>query len=186
MNPNNPDIIMRRQAGEHQLTSNTQPLADLTESQRLGLRDVLKDVKTAKAWSWELPVLLRDRCWLRLDRIRLSQLMRQLPPDGREEAPELVHYRLLMKEGIDPLLAQQTCWQELGMEDCQRALHAYWRSQEGTDHGWTSRRYRQLVSLYRSRIERGVTTVPMLILARRESAEQHQVHWITETAPVNR
>ena len=103
---------------EGSLTVNNQPLAGLTENQRLGLCEILLDVQQADAWSWELPVLLRDRCWLRLDRIRLSQLKSYLPPDGRDEAPELMHYRLLVTEGIDPLLAQQTCWQEFGTEDC--------------------------------------------------------------------
>ena len=74
---------------------NQQPLEGLTRTQQLGLRDVLLDVRNAGGWSWDLPVLLRDRCWLRLDRIRLSQLIRQLPPDGRDEAPELFHYRKL-------------------------------------------------------------------------------------------
>ena len=175
---------MEMQSGEGQVASNTQPLAGLTKTQRLGLRDVLLDVSKARAWSWELPVLLRDRCWLRLDRIRLSELMRYIPPDGRDEAPELMHYRKLMAQGIDPLLAQQSCWLEFGMEDCQRALHAYWQSHDKTNHGWSAQRYRQLVSLYRDQIERGLATVPMLVLARRETDEEHQIHWITEHTPL--
>ena len=160
---------------------NQQPLEGLTGTQQLGLRDVLLDVRNAGGWSWDLPVLLRDRCWLRLDRIRLSQLVRQLPPDGRDEAPELFHYRKLRAEGIDPLLAEQSCWQEFGMEDCQRALHAYWASRDRNHYGWSANRYRQLVGLYRDRINQGMTTVPMLILARRESAEEHQIHWIIQS-----
>lgn len=166
------------------MTSNTQPLAGLTENQRLGLRDVLVDVSKARAWSWELPVLLRDRCWLRLDRIQLSQLMQHIPPDGHDEAPELAHYQRLIAEGSDPLLAQQSCWQEFGMEDCHRALHEYWQSRDNTNHGWTAQRYRQLVSLYRVQIERGVATVPMLVLARQETTEEHQIHWVTEPTSV--
>ena len=165
------------------MASNTQPLAGLTESQRLGLRDVLLDVSKTRTWSWELPVLLRDRCWLRLDRIQLRELMRCIPPDGRDEAPELVHYQQLRAQGIDPLLAQQNCWLEFGMEDCQRALHAYWQSQDRTNHGWSAQKYRQLVSLYRDQIERGQPSVPMLILARKETDEEHQIHWITEHTP---
>ena len=172
---------MELQRGAGPVASNTQPLAGLTESQRLGLRDVLLDVSKAKAWSWELPVLLRDRCWLRLDRIRLSELMRYIPPDGRDEAPELMHYQQLMAQGINPLLAQQNCWLEFGMEDCQRALHAYWQSRDRTNHGWSAQRYRQLVSIYRDQIERGLPSVPMLILARRETDEEHQIHWIMRT-----
>ena len=166
------------------MTSPTQALAGLTETQRLGLRDVLMDVSRAGSWSWELPVLLRDRCWLRLDRIQLNQLKRHIPPDGCDEAPELAHYQRLMAEGSDPLLAQQRCWQEFGMEDCQRALHEYWQSHSNTNHGWTARRYRQLVSVYRDHIERGVATVPMLVLARQETTEEHQIHWITGTTPI--
>ena len=173
-------IIMKEQAGKEQVSSNSPPLAGLTKTQLLGLNDVLLDVRKADCWSWELPVLVRDRCWLRLDRIALSDLTRYLPPDGRDEAPELTHYRLLMAEGVDPLLAQQTCWQEFGMEDCQRALLAYWQSSAQTNHGWTASRYRQLVSRYRTRVERDITTVPMLVLARRESEEHHQIHWITD------
>ena len=110
---------MELQRGEGPVASNTQALAGLTESQRLGLREVLLDVSKAKAWSWELPVLLRDRCWLRLDRIRLSELMRYIPPDGRDEAPELMHYQQLMAQGIDPLLAQQNCWLEFVHQNLQ-------------------------------------------------------------------
>ena len=171
------------QLGEGPLTSNTQPLVGLTEAQRLGLRDLLMDVSQARDWSWELPVLLRDRCWLRLDRIQLNQLLRHIPPDGRDEAPELTHYQRLMAVGSDPLLAQQKCWQEFGMEDCQRALHEYWESRDRANHGWTARRYRQLVSIYRDQIERGVAAVPMLVLARQDTAEEHQIHWITDITP---
>ena len=166
------------------MTAGNPPLTGLTESQRVGLDEILLDIRQANSWSWELPVLLRDRCWLRLDRVQLSQLKRVLPPDGRDEAPELMHYRLLVNEGIDPLMAEQTCWQEFGMEDCHRALHDYWQSRMESDHGWTARRYRQLVSLYRDRIEAGMTTVPMLILARKESSEDHQIHWITDMSSI--
>ena len=141
------------------------PLAGLTDAQRLGLAQVLHEVRRKGIWSWELPVLLRNRCWLRLTRIQLCQLHRHLPPNGRDEAPELMHYRLLVAEGLDPLIAQQTCWQDFGAEDCQRALQDYWKSRTIPDHGWTAKRYRQLVSLYRDSIERGIATVPMLVLA---------------------
>ena len=162
------------------------PLAGLTKTQRLGLHQVLIEVRRHGVWSWKLPVLLRDRCWLRLTRIPLCQLQRHLPPNGRDEAPELMHYRLLVAEGLDPLIAQQTCWQDFGLEDCQRVQQDYWQSRNVPDHGWTARRYRQLVSLYRERIERGITTVPMLVLAQKESAEQHELHWITDSTPTMR
>ena len=161
-------------------------LAGLTERQQKGLIDVLDEVRHAEGWSWQLPVLLRDRCWLRLSRTPLTELHRLLPPDGRDEAPELVHYRRLLRQGVDPLLAQQSCWHDFGMEDCQRALQDYWSSQDNAIHGWTAQRYRDLVSSYRERIERGITAVPMLVLARKNSVECHQLLWITENTPVMR
>lgn len=115
---------------------------------------------------------------MRLDRIQLNELRFHLPPEGREEAPELVHYRLLIADGVEPLVAQQVCWDYFGVDDCQRALHDFWQSCQSEHHGWTSRRYRQLVIAYRERFERGDVAVPMLVLARRGSNEQHQLHWI--------
>ena len=153
-------------------------LSGLTLKQRIGLRQVFLDLQCFDAWSWSLPVLLRDRCWMRLDRIQLNELRIHLPPDGREEAPELVYYRLLIADGVEPLVAQQACWDHFGMEDCQRALRDFWQSCQRENHGWTSRRYRRLVVDYRERFERGVVAVPMLVLARKGSVEQHQLHWI--------
>ena len=161
-------------------------LAGLTERQQKGLVDVLDEVRRADGWSWQLPVLLRERCWLRLSRTPLTELHRLLPPDGRDEAPELMQYRRLLQQGMDPLLAQQSCWQDFGMEDCQRALQEYWSSRDSAIHGWTAQSYRHLVSSYRERIERGITAVPMLVLARKNSGECHQLLWITETTPVMR
>ncbi len=161
-------------------------LAGLTERQQRGLIDVLAEVRQADGWSWQLPVLLRERCWLKLSRAPLTELHRLLPPDGRDEAPELMQYRLLLQQGVDPLLAQQSCWHDFGMEDCQRALQDYWSSRDTASHGWTAQRYRQLVSSYRDRIERGITAVPMLVLARKNSVECHQLLWITENTPVMR
>ena len=161
-------------------------LAGLTARQQKGLIDVLDEVRRADGWSWQLPVLLRERCWLRLSRTPLTELHRLLPPDGRDEAPELMQYRRLLQQGMDPLLAQQSCWQDFGMEDCQRALQEYWSSRDSAIHGWTAQSYRHLVSSYRERIERGITAVPMLVLARKNSGECHQLLWITETTPVMR
>ncbi len=169
-----------------EVDTETRGLAGLTRRQQMGLIEVLEEVRRADGWSWHLPVLLRERCWLRLSRTPLTELHRLLPPDGRDEAPELMQYRRLLQQGVDPLLAQQSCWHDFGMEDCQRALQDYWSSQDSTIHGWTSQRYRQLVSSYRERIERGITAVPMLVLARKNSVEYHQLLWITENTPVMR
>ena len=40
-------------------------LGSLTARQRLALFGVLEEVRQARSWSWRLPVLLHDRCWLR-------------------------------------------------------------------------------------------------------------------------
>ena len=164
----------------------THELAGLTVRQQRGLIEVLDEVRRAEGWSWQLPVLLRERCWLRLSRTPLTELHRLLPPDGRDDAPELMQYRRLLQQGMDPLLAQQSCWHDFGIEDCQRALRDYWNSHDTAIHGWTAERYRQLVSSYRERIERGITAVPMLVLARKNSVECHQLLWITENTPVMR
>ena len=162
-----------------EVDTKTIELTGLTDRQQKGLIDVLDEVRHADVWSWQLPVLLRERCWLRLSRTSLTELHRLLPPDGRDEAPELMHYRQLLQQGMDPLLAQQSCWHEFGMEDCQRALQNYWSSRENAIHGWTAQRYRFLVSSYRERIERRIPAVPMLVLARKNSFECHQLLWIT-------
>ena len=184
LNGTNGSVLNR--AGLGRDANTIAPLAGLTDAQHLGLSQVLNEVRRKGIWSWKLPVLLRDRCWLRLTRIQLCELQRHLPPNGRDEAPELMHYRLLVAEGLDPLIAQQTCWQDFGAEDCQRALQDYWQSRTIPDHGWTAKRYRQLVSLYRENIERGIAAVPMLVLARKESEDQHQLLWITDSTPTMR
>ena len=151
-------------------------LAGLTERQQRGLVDLLDEVRSSDGWSWQLPVLLQERCWLRLSRTPLTELHRLLPPDGRDEAPELMHYRRLLEQGVDPLLAQQSCWQDFGMEDCQRALQDYWSSRDSANHGWTAQRYRQLVSGYLSEES---PLFPVLVLARKNSVECRQLIWIS-------
>ena len=72
------------------------------------------------------------------------------------------------------------------MADCQRAQKAFWKSREHSNHGWTAERYRRLISGYRVRIERRITTVPMLVLARQDSDEHHELVWVSESTPVMR
>ena len=92
------------------------PLDVLTARQRLGLSEIFDEVRLASGWSWQLPVLLQERSWLRLMRINLRDLSRHLPPDGREDAPELSRFRALLQQGVDRY-KQQCCWAEFGMED---------------------------------------------------------------------
>ena len=162
------------------------PLDVLTANQRRGLSEIFQEVRLASGWSWQLPVLLQERSWLRLMRIDLRDLNRHLPPDGREDAPELSRFRALLDQGIDPLQAQQHCWAEFGMEDCHRALRRYWDEHEGWRHGWTMSRYLELVSRYRRLIDRGETTLPLLVLAQEGSAECHRLHWVTDSTPMMR
>ena len=164
----------------------TDPLEALTNRQRQGLIDIVREVRTSTAWSWTLPVLLHDPSWLRLLRIDLSELRRCLPPDGRHEAPELIRYRALLNEGVDALLAQQTCWDEFGMKDCQRALQLFWAGEDQTSHGWTISRYLELVSQYKQLFEQGHATVPMLVLAQKDSRDDHELHWVADSTPMMR
>ena len=161
-------------------------LGSLTARQRLALFGVLEEVRQARSWSWRLPVLLHDRCWLRLSRIRLDQLQRWLPPDGGGDAPELIRYRELLNTGDSPLQAQQRCWLEFGTQDCQRALKGFWVSQDTCRHGWTTTRYLDLLSRYREMFEAGDTAVPMLVLARAGSRERHKLCWVSDSTPTMR
>ena len=161
-------------------------LGSLTARQRLALFGVLEEVRQARSWSWRLPVLLHDRCWLRLSRIRLDQLQRWLPPDGGGDAPELIRYRELLSTGDSPLQAQQRCWAEFGMEDCHRALRRYWDGNESLRDEWTLSRYLDLVSRYRHRIDHGETVLPLLVLAQQGSREGHRLHWVTDRTPTMR
>ena len=162
------------------------PLDVLTTRQRRGVSEILHEVRLATCWSWQLPVLLQERSWLRLMRIRLSDLSRHLPPDGREDAPELSHFRGLIEAGLDPLQAQQLCWSEFGMEDCHRALRHYWDGQERERHGWTLHRYLDLVSRYRQSVDDGQPALPLLVLAQEGSQENHQLHWVSDITPMMR
>ena len=162
------------------------PLDVLTARQRLGLAEIFDEVRLASGWSWQLPVLLQERSWLRLMRITLRDLSRHLPPDGREDAPELCRFRALLEQGVDPLQAQQRCWAEFGMEDCHRALRRFWDVDESLKDGWTLSRYLDLVSHYRHQIDNGETVLPLLVLAQQGSREGHRLHWVTDSSPMMR
>ena len=56
-----------------EVDTTTHELAGLTELQQRGLIEVLDEVRRAEGWSWQLPVLLRERCWLRLSRTPLTE-----------------------------------------------------------------------------------------------------------------
>ena len=48
------------------------PLDGLTGRQQKALQNLLGDMRSSLAWSWQLPVLIRQRCWLRLEMIPLG------------------------------------------------------------------------------------------------------------------
>ena len=55
----------------------------------------------------------------------------------------------------------------------------------GIAHVFAISGYRVLLNdVAQDRIEAGMTTVPMLILARKESSEDHQIHWITDMSSI--
>ena len=148
-------------------TTSTDPLRALTSTQLEGLGQILERLNAQPAWSWSLPVLLHERCWLRLSHVPLRNLNQVLPPDVNEDAPELASFRALVADGLDPLSAQQHCWQDFGMEDCCRALRQYWLSREQPGHDWTFQHYLELVSTYRTKVENGQPAIPMVVLPRR-------------------
>jgi len=143
----------------------------------------LEEVAAAPAWHGNLPVLLLERCWLRLSCLGVERLLERLPPDGSRDAPELRRWRELTAEGLSAHAAQQQCWQEFGSEACQAALQRFWRVQERGDHGWTHDSYLRLLAEYRRRFdEPAPRSVPLLVLARaddRDRHEPHRLHWLT-------
>ena len=145
----------------------------------------LEELAAAPAWHGDLPVLLLERCWLRLSCLGVELLLERLPPDGSRDAPELRRWRELTADGFSAHAAQQQCWQEFGSEACQAALHRFWRVQERGDHGWTHDSYLRLMSEYRRRFDlSGPRSLPLLVLARADDQhrhEPHRLHWLTAT-----
>ncbi len=132
-----------------------------------------------KKWSLNFPVFLFDRDWFRLTKVNLYDLAKELEPDNSQEAPELVQYQQLLKEGHDHLLAIQECWNEFGIEDFHRSLRnsSEWRSKG--NNGWTFKKYAELIIGYRKIIEKKEVCIPIIILGR-NSNEDHQLEWISE------
>ena len=139
----------------------------------------LSEIK-GQPWTFEFPVFLLNRCWLRLEKVPLSSLIDKLPPDKSQEAPELVKYHQLMVEEYDPLIATQHCWQEFGMEDFHRALRNSWDWEVRGNNNWTFKSYIELVQSYRIKIDKSILSVPLIILARQNSKENHKIKWINE------
>ena len=130
-------------------------------------------------WSLTFPVFLFDRDWFKLKKVTLCELTNKLKPDNSQEAPEIIQYKQLLKEGHDHLLAIQECWNEFGIEDFHRSLRnsSEWISKG--NNGWTFKKYAELLIGYRKNIENKEITIPIIILGR-SPKEDHQLEWINE------
>tara|TARA_B100000700_G_scaffold327492_1_gene442202 strand:+ start:241 stop:741 length:501 start_codon:yes stop_codon:yes gene_type:complete len=132
-----------------------------------------------KKWTLNFPVFLFDRDWFKLKKVKIYNLAKELRPDNSEEAPELIQYQQLLKEGHDHLLAIQECWNEFGIEDFHRSLRnsSEWNSKG--NNGWTFKKYVELLIGYRKIIENKEVRIPIIILGR-NSKEDHQLEWISQ------
>lgn len=175
-----------RAAGDLDVAKGPIHRPSLTASQWLQAESCLAALQSAPAWSGELPVLLLNRCWLRLTVLPVDQLARQVPPDLSRAAPELERYRQLLEAGWPAWHAQQQCWLEFGAEACQQALRRFWQAQEQPTHGWTLQRYLDFLREYRHCFaSQSPRPIPLLVLARRSgscsasaSVEEHGLFWL--------
>ena len=130
-------------------------------------------------WSLNFPVFLFDRDWFKLKKITLYDLSKELKQDNSKEAPEIIQYEQLLKEGHDHLLAIQECWNEFGIEDFHRSLRNSSKWESKGNNGWTFKKYAELLIGYRKIIENKNINIPIIILARNPE-ENHELEWISE------
>jgi hypothetical protein len=149
------------------------------ERHRRRASEQLALVRKAETFHGALPVLLLDRCWLRLDVVAVKDLAGLLPPDASAEAPELVRFRQLRAEGVGALVAEERCWDEFGRQACQGALRRYWRAQDKGHHGWTLERYLAFLAAYRQTFQAlQESALPLIVLARPGDGRPHQLLWL--------
>tara|TARA_Y100001968_G_C19045204_1_gene566449 strand:+ start:143 stop:643 length:501 start_codon:yes stop_codon:yes gene_type:complete len=129
-------------------------------------------------WSLNFPVFLFDRDWFKLKKITVYDLAKELKPDNSQEAPEIIQYQQLLKEGHDHLLAIQECWNEFGIEDFHRSLRNSSKWIKKGNNGWTFKKYAELLIGYRKIIENNEVRIPIIILGR-NSNENHKLEWIS-------
>ena len=142
------------------------------------LTQLILNEKYNKTWSFNLPVLILDRCWLRLDKLELKDLLIRLPPDLSHEAPEMLRYQELIKEGKPLILAAQQCWDEYGIECFYLALRNRWLKEDIGNNGWTYKKYMELINTYKNNVGKSLISIPLIILAYRDSNDNHKVVWI--------
>jgi hypothetical protein len=155
----------------------------LTAEHRARVESLLGDLQGEATWHGELPVLLLDRCWLRLSTLAVRDLLLRLPPDGSGEAPELVRYRELLGRGWPPWLALQHCWDEFGATACREALLRFWNAQDHAPRSWTMTDYLALMADYRWRfVHQRPRSLPLILLARRPvrtDQDGQQLVWLS-------
>tara|TARA_B100000579_G_scaffold407081_1_gene394051 strand:- start:110 stop:610 length:501 start_codon:yes stop_codon:yes gene_type:complete len=144
------------------------------------INEITKTYKSLRGskWSLDFPVYLFDRDWFRLKRVRLYDLAKELKPDNSQEAPELIQYQQLLKEGHDHILAIQECWNEFGIEDFHRSLRNSSEWKVKGNNGWTFKKYADLIIEYRKVVENKEIRIPLIILGRNPN-EKHQLEWIS-------
>ena len=154
----------------------------LLERQWSQVRQAQEELNRSERWHGGLPVLLLERCWLRLSRVAVEDLANRLPPDCSQEAPELRRYRELVADGLPAWEAQRLCWEDFGADACRQALRHYWSAQERGTQGWTLETYLDLLKEYRRRFDlSGSRTLPLLVLARRQRPacrDRHRLLWL--------
>ncbi|MCP9888798.1 hypothetical protein KBY96_12775 [Cyanobium sp. ATX 6A2] len=157
----------------------SQLLAALTPEQQRRLQGWSEALDAAPNWHGTLPVVLLERCWLRLQAVTVATLADAVPADTSAEAPELMRWRQLTEEGSDPWSAQLVCWQEFGAQACQQAQHRHWQQQERHCCGWTFADYLGLLRDYRRGLVGGASRrLPLLVLRRPDGEQRHALHWL--------
>ena len=130
-------------------------------------------------WSLNFPVFLFNRDWFKLKKITLHDLAKELKTDNSQEAPEIIQYQQLLKEGHEHLLAIQECWNEFGIEDFHRSLRNSSEWESKGNNGWTFKKYAELLIGYRKIIENKEIRIPIIVLARSQD-EDHHLEWISD------
>ena len=145
------------------------------------MNEFIKTYKSLEGniWSLDFPVFLFDRDWFKLKKVTLYDLTKELKPDNSQEAPEIIQYQKLLKEGHDHLLAIQECWNEFGIEDFHRYLRNSSEWESKGNNGWTFKKYAELLIGYRNIIENKEVRIPIIILGRNPE-EDHKLEWISE------
>jgi len=149
----------------------------LLESLQRQLQRCQRQLQLEKNWHGKLPVLLLNRCWLRLETLTVSQLLTRIPVDSSAHAPELVRFRQLMNAGLAVGEAEQSCWEEFGADACHLALRRYWEEQQQPHQLWSLEEYLALVGRYRQGIEAGAAELPLLLMPRPHDPQRLSCHW---------